>query len=278
MKHLSHDGETVTLHRIPALTERATGRRGIPACALDTETTGLDATRETIIEIGIRPFEFDPETGEVVWIGQGYNALQDPGRPLQPEIAALTGLTDADLAGQAIDWVEVRRLLDNSDLVMAHNAAFDRAFVDAALGGDTRHLWGCTYKQVDWDTCGTPSYSQEVLAIWHGWFAFRAHRALDDADNLLFVMEKSTRLPELWTRARQPAFRLRAVGSPYETKDILKARGYRWDSQGRVWWMEVTNEADVEAELAWADEAVYRKRGRLQVEKLEAWERFVVGR
>lgn len=42
--------------------------------------------------------------------------------------------------------------------------------------------------------------------------------------------------------------------------------------------MEVTHEADVEAELAWADEAVYRKRGRLQVEKREAWERFVVGR
>ena len=45
---------------------------------------------------------------------------QDPGRPVRPEITRITGLTDEDLAGQAIDVAAATALIANSGLIVAH--------------------------------------------------------------------------------------------------------------------------------------------------------------
>jgi len=205
--------------------------------------------------------------------------LQDPGRPLPGDIVALTGLNDADLAGRRIDWTDVRQRLDGAALVIAHNARFDRGFVDRVLPGPPpRHVWACSASQLDWETCGSPSRSQEVLEVWHGWFALRAHRALDDADNLLFLLEHAGRLAELYRNATTPWFRLRALNSAYETKDLLKARGYRWDGEGRCWWTELPTETAAQEEVVWATSAVYGGRFRGDLTRLEAWQRFLAVR
>lgn len=277
MKHLCLDGETIVLRRMRALTERDTGRRGVPAVVLDTETTGLDRGADTIIEVGIRPFEFDADTGEILAIRPALVALQDPGKPLSVEIARLTGLTDADLSGKAIDWRAVRALLDAADIVVAHNAAFDRPFVDRAMASATRtgpvkpHVWACSVAQIEWDA---PSRSQQVLCAWHGFFCLESHRALSDADALLQLLETSRRMPELYRTAREPSYRLRALGAAFEKKDTLKARGYRWDSQDRCWWTELPNHAAAQDEMQWAADTVYGGRFRGEVEKQEPWQRF----
>jgi DNA polymerase-3 subunit epsilon len=41
-------------------------------------------------------------------------------------------------------------------------------------------------------------------------------------------------LPLLET-LNQPQYRVYATGSPFETKDMLKARGYRWSAEIRCW-------------------------------------------
>jgi DNA polymerase-3 subunit epsilon len=45
----------------------------------------------------------------------------------------------------------------------------------------------------------------------------------------------SPHLQELLKNSRDAEFEVFAVGSPFESKDILKASGYRWDSERRVW-------------------------------------------
>ena len=57
-----------------------------------------------------------------------------------------------------------------------------------------------------------------------------------------------------------------ATGAPFDCKDELKHRGYRWmphERNGipRSWWTDVPP-ADLEAELAWLAE-VYRRHGRI---------------
>lgn len=271
MKHLCQDGETIVLRRMRAMTEHDSGRRGVPAVVLDTETTGLDKAADTVVEIGIRPFEFDADTGEILAVRPAFVALQDPGRPLSGEIAALTGLTDADLAGRSIDWPAVGTLLDAAEVVVAHNAAFDRPFVDRGLVGGTRRVWACSASQLEWDA---PSRSQEVLCAWHGFFCLEAHRALSDADALLQLLDTSRRLPELYRTAREPSYRLRALGAPFEAKDALKARGYRWDPQERCWWTELASHGATQDEMQWAADAVYGGRFRGDVQKQEPWQRF----
>ena len=274
MKHLCLDGETVVLHRFRGWPERESPRKGVPAIVLDTETTGLDHASNVVIEIGIRPFEFDADTGEILSVREAYSAMQDPGRPLSPDIVAITGLHDEDLAGQAIDWPKVRGLLDGAEIVVAHNAGFDRPFVEHALGRKMRRIWACSASQIDWDSSPAPSRSQEVLCVWHGFFSLEAHRALADADALLQLLSLSGRLPELRRRACAPSYRVAAVNSPFDTKDALKARGYRWDSAQRCWWIEVADEAAVEVETGWAGRVVYNGRFRGDVSKVEPWARF----
>ena len=86
------------------------------AVVADVETTGLEAQKDTIIEIGLRPFSFHRLTGEVVGVGEPYVSLQDPGKPLTEEVSRLTGLTDEDLQGQSIDWTEVGKCISIDSL------------------------------------------------------------------------------------------------------------------------------------------------------------------
>ena len=65
-----------------------------------------------------------------------------------------------------------------------------------------------------------------------------------------------------------------ALDSPFETKDSLKSRGYRWNADRKVWMVPLA-EADLAAEQAWLKESVYGGRGvELELETLDARLRY----
>ena len=99
-------------------------RRGL---FVDVETTGFDPERDAVIELAMLPFLYTLE-GLVTEVlrNEARSWRQDPGAPLPTEITQLTDLTDEDLAGQQIDTAAADDLVARSDLVIAHNAAFDR--------------------------------------------------------------------------------------------------------------------------------------------------------
>jgi DNA polymerase-3 subunit epsilon len=249
--------------------------------ALDVETTGRSSVTDKVIEIGIRCFRFHRETGEVLSREEGYSALQDPGEPLTPEIVRITGITDADLKGQKIDWPHVQALLEQAQIVVAHNASFDRPFMDRLLPVSTTKIWGCSFKQVDWTQKGFPSQKLEILAIYHGFFC-NAHRALADADtllNLLQMPDPGTGTPyfkELLFNARRKMVIVAAVKSPIETKDALKNRGYRWDPDKRVWSKLIYLE-EKEEEVTWLTDAVYSGYYQGMVKELALSDSFKAG-
>ena len=71
--------------------------------------------------------------------------------------------------------------------------------------------------------------------------------------------------------------RIWAEGAPYDLKDQLKQRGYRWDGGGegrpRAWWVEV-DEAFAEAEVAYLEGEIYMRRVRPRVQRITACERY----
>lgn len=93
---------------------------------LDVETTGLDGYRDRIIEIFLLSLNQSGEVAE-------YGTLIDPGRPIPPNITAITGLTDSDLQGaptEAKVASEIREFIGLGTPV-AHNLAFDLRFLNA---------------------------------------------------------------------------------------------------------------------------------------------------
>jgi DNA polymerase-3 subunit epsilon len=246
---------------------------------LDTETSGTNFRRDKIIEIGIRLFRFCPETGQVLSREQGYSALQDPGFALSPEIVRITGITDDMVKGQSIDWKQVETLLDPVHILVAHNAGFDRPFVDPLVPTSSKKIWGCSFRQIDWLTKGFPSQKLEILSIYHGFFC-HAHRALADADTLLHLLGMpdpltgAPYLKELLVNARRRLSHVSATYSPFETKDVLRERGYRWDTEKRVW-SKVIYAEEQEGETAWLCEKVYSGKFRGTIRQLDLTETFL---
>jgi DNA polymerase-3 subunit epsilon len=247
---------------------------------LDTETTGLDQTKDRIIELAMLRLDVDASTGLPCGAVQVYDGLEDPGLPISAEIEAITGISNAMVKGQRLDEARIAALLDGADLIIAHNAAFDRPFVEARLPQFAQFAWACSFADIDWKAAGHGSAKLEYLAMELGWF-YDAHRAEVDCHALLAVLgtvlpgAQQTALAHLLTQAARPSYRLQATGAPFDAKDDLKARGYRWNAEQKVWHTRLEDEAALQAECDWLKAVVYgRRAAHVQVEKLDARVRY----
>ena len=247
---------------------------------LDTETTGLEHSKDKIIELALLQVDVDLATGLPVGVVSVYDELEDPGVPISKEIEAITGISSAMVAGHRLDEARIASLLEGVDLVIAHNAAFDRPFCEARIPAFARLPWGCSFADIDWKKEGQSSAKLEYLALEKGWF-YDAHRAEVDCHALLAVLgqplpaSQMTGLAKILAASQGPSYRLQATNAPFEAKDLLKARAYRWNAEQRVWQTRVASEADLAAECAWLKASVYSGRAaRVQVEKLTAMEKY----
>lgn len=230
------------------------------AAILDTETTSLDPATGHIIELAICQVKFDAR-GRIVAIGPVYDWLEDPGYPLPSETVRLTRLTDADLARQRIDDAAALDLLSNADLIVAHNAAFDSGWIERRYPAIAGKPWACSLKDIDWRGCGYDGRQLGALLAEVAGFFNARHR--DDADVAALVALLTAILPsgrtacsEMILSAQRPTVRITADGAPFEVKDRLKARGYRWNATIRRWWIELAlTAADDEQDLLAAEAA-----------------------
>jgi DNA polymerase-3 subunit epsilon len=267
-----------TTRTVPAL-EGPTVRR---AAIVDTETTGTDPAVDKVIELAVVVFEYCHATGVVGRVLGSYDGLEDPGVPIPPSSTAIHGITDAMVAGHRIDDAAVATLLQGVGLVIAHNAGFDRKFLEPRLPLFASLPWGCSWQEVPWSEAGIESSKLEYLAYRYGFF-YEGHRAEIDCRALLEVLRQPfhndgapvTALKVLLDSARAPSFRLWATGSPFESKDVLRKCGYWWDAPKRCWFVEVRSQEAVQSELAWLKETVFGGKGAaLELEEFDAKTRY----
>ena len=250
---------------------------------LDTETTGLDWRAEKIIELAMLAVDIDLQTGLPVGQVEVYEGFEDPGRPIPPEITKLTGITNQDVKGHQLDEATIKDMVERADLIVAHNAGFDRPFVENRLEVFEHKAWACSFAGIDWKAQGLGSAKLEFLCSELGWF-YDAHRAQVDCHALLRVLSSPlkgaeekplTGLQQLFKSAENARTIVKAFGSPFETKDKLKARGYRWDAEARVWSTAVKSAEALDAESAWLKAQVYGGRSvRIGMEIQDALVQF----
>jgi DNA polymerase III epsilon subunit family exonuclease len=148
--------------------------------AFDFETTGLYPASDRIVEFGAVRFR----DGEII---DTFERLADPGIPISPDAAAVSGISDADVVGKTPVAEVVPEFVSflGDAILTAHNAPFDLGFLRAAVGALGRADVGNTI--IDTQVLAMKafpkrkSYGLQNLATELGLPPNRAHRALDDA-------------------------------------------------------------------------------------------------
>ena len=209
-------------------------------CFLDLETDGIDKEKNQIIEIAMKVVQINKHTGKESVVVDSYESFNDPKVPIDPVVTKFNGITDEMVKGHSIDWSRVEEVFKSSDLAVAHNSYFDRAFMDRYI--DYKIPWGCSLNDIDWLNRGFTNAKLELLCIWHG-FYFGAHRAMNDVDALIHLLIHETyddNMPiiELVDNARKPYYkvRLKFAFDENKVKAVKQIGGYRWDSRNKEWW------------------------------------------
>lgn len=194
---------------------------------LDTETTGMTPGTDEVIELGMIKFEYGHD-GQIYRVLDTFNQLQQPSKPIPPHITAITGITDDDVAGQAIDPASVETFVSGAALIIAHNAKFDRPMCEATWPFFRNLNWACSYIQIPWRDEGHEGTKLGYLLNDYGYF-HNGHRAIDDCRALLHLLvqplprSKRVAMSLLLDNARKAQFQLWADNAPFEYKDLFES-------------------------------------------------------
>lgn len=178
------------------------------ALFVDVETTGLDHQADEIIELAMVPFTYGSD-GQIYEVKAPFQRFNQPKKPISPEITRLTGITDEMVAGHAIDAAEVESFAQDAVLVIAHNAGFDRRFMEKLAPAFALKGWACSQSQIDWTGEGIEGTRLSYLVAGAGFF-YDKHRAVNDclaAIELLAAplpISQGTGLNALLASARKP--------------------------------------------------------------------------
>jgi len=209
------------------MTEPANGIRY--ATLLDVESTGLDPNNDRTIEVAVTLFDVkhaQPAASMACLIkGPAENAAE-----------AVNGIPAAMLPeGREADrvWAAVRWIIEPAQVIIAHNAAFDRQFCP-----DLGRPFICSEEDIKWPGRARGG-SLVHLALSLGLGVASAHRAAADVDTLSRIL---TRLAELGhplepilIHAMRPKVMCISLAR-YEQKDIVKKHGFRWEDSNKTWW------------------------------------------
>ena len=200
---------------------------GIPRCLLilDTETTGLDPEQHQCIEVGAVLFDV-PHRAVLAQISFLLPCQTNPAQ-------AINGI-DPAVSRQPQPWHQALQcfeaMLEAADVVLAHNAAFDRQWFGRGELPAIRKPWLCSMEDLRWpperQLRANPSVRD--LALAYGVPVWAAHRALTDCIYLAQVFERCPELEGLLLAGLEPR-RLYRARLSYEERHKAREAGFRWN-------------------------------------------------
>ncbi|PEH65966.1 DNA polymerase III subunit epsilon [Burkholderia ambifaria] len=153
---------------------------------IDTETTGVAAHDEPI-SIGILLVEIEPGSGVLVQEIGRYHGLREPCVPIHPKAQAVHGMTAADLSGKVLDLAWITSLINEADVLIAHNAQFDARMLAVVCDAGSAKSWRCSLQQFPWPAAVGRKKLDSVCEF-YGVVKQLRHDALGDCQALLAVL------------------------------------------------------------------------------------------
>ena len=256
------------------------GKDYVRVCFVDLETTGLDFAADEIIEIGIKTIAINKADYRDFKAIKAYESYQDTEIEIIPEITQLTGISKDMIVGHSIDWEEVLEILSISDVVVAHNATFDRTFLEKNI--EFENVWACSKDDVNWKERGFLNTKLELLSIWHG-FYYDSHRAMNDVNATIHLLlhpsyENYPPLEEL-VKNSQRQQHLIINKFPYNEaliKAIKKRGGYRYNSSDRSWRILIKDDKFLDTEVDWLKKNIYNGYFQGEIKEISLYNKYKV--
>lgn len=249
---------------------------------LDVEATGLSIGYDDVIQLALLPFEYEVSSGKIININKdkAFNGMREPRVPISEEASLITGITNEMVLNKTIDSKSVEKIINETDLVIAHNASYDRPMVEQHWDCFKNVSWACTFKSINWLEEGFSSAKLELLGINYGWF-YEGHDAFNDCEACLALLSETlpkrneTVFSVLREYATKPNYLIKAIDAPYDKRTILRRNGYRWrpadQLNGKVWWIEKEN---YEEEINWLNKEIYKREINIPIKKITALNRY----
>jgi DNA polymerase III subunit epsilon len=198
---------------------------------LDTETSGISADTHDVIEIAV--CLLDTVTAQPI---STYADVIYGTENAAAHINRIpTALLSHGLPSERV-WTNIASMIERADCILAHNAPFDRRFVEKNL--DSISIpWIDSQRQIDWPETGD-NQKLATVAIAHGVPIIGAHRALTDVDILVRLLqrvhERGVDLTKLLMSSMTPKPLFAALVS-YAEKDLAKTASFSWNADAKRW-------------------------------------------
>ncbi|MEN3168778.1 exonuclease domain-containing protein [Gluconobacter sp. OJB] len=173
----SEDYRVLRRMRPSVLSHKPEGKGLRTGLFVNLKTTGLDPHQDEIIEIGMIPFIYRID-GLLLGTLPAFSQLRKPFIPVPAFVQDLTELTPKRLAGQTVSPDEVAAFTPDASLMIAHNATFDRPFLECFC---------LAFMNNPWDQAGFEERKLGRLGLQAGFF-FDGHRAVDDCQAAITLL------------------------------------------------------------------------------------------
>lgn len=191
----------ITLKGLDAVTEQVANFRAsiikqwLPesssaiVAVLDTETTGLQLHDEPV-SVAVLLFEVALPSGEMLREIESFYGLREPTVPMHPKAQEVHGISIQSLRGKVLDSAALARILDSADVLIAHNAKFDRRMLKTLVPGIETGVWSCSMLALRDYWNHMPSKSLDSICLSLGVNRPLPHNALSDCRALSEVLFK----------------------------------------------------------------------------------------
>ncbi len=224
---------------------------------VDCETTGLDPVKDRIVEIGASLYCGDEERV----LRSTCFITNDDTVQISPEISAINKVSNKMLTDYGVDFKSVFYLLRDNfvgkcDYLAAHNAPFDKSFIEMELIRAEQPLWTKPWIDTASDLPFPASIQTRKLthlAAEHNFLNPFAHTAMGDVLTMLTIFGKYP-LDKILKRQASENLIIQA-DVDYANRAKASSRGYRWNPAKKRWLKKIKAD-ELDFEKANADFAI----------------------